>query len=126
MNRNLQGHKVDDCPIGYEDCYPSCRFWRDDRCQHEEIIKEHKGRLLSEEEIIALVTDYHLSGVQNRHVLARNVVAKCNAAHQEKMKRLIETLHYQLLGCHSTDKQFNLGIGEAMRLLKSLKEEAGL
>jgi len=44
MSESTQGIIVDKCPI-YPDypvpvCYPSYCFWRDGRCQYEEIIEE--------------------------------------------------------------------------------------
>jgi len=42
--------------------------------------------LLTDEEIINLVTDYHFSGEQNRHILAKNVAK----AQLEKVAKHIE------------------------------------
>ena len=30
---STRGHSVDNCPIGYKVCYPSCYYW-DDKCIH--------------------------------------------------------------------------------------------
>jgi len=38
------------------------------------VCKRIEGAKLSDEKIIELVTEYHFSGVENRHVLAKNVV----------------------------------------------------
>ncbi len=46
-------------------------------------------RILNEEEIIDLVTDYHLSGVENRHVLVKKAVTK---QHKQDIKDFIEWL----------------------------------
>ena len=42
---NLQGHKVEHCPIGYEYCYPSCYFRRDGKCQYKKIAREMRGKV---------------------------------------------------------------------------------
>ena len=49
-------------------------------------IKAAELPLLSDEDIIQLVTDYHISGVQNRHVLAKNVAQAQRDADMEQFK----------------------------------------
>ena len=46
-------------------------------------------RVLNEEEIIDLVTEYHLSGEKNRHILSKSVAAK---QHQADLKAFIEMI----------------------------------
>ena len=46
-----------------------------------------ESRLLKDEEIINLVTEYHLSGKQNRHILARKVALAQDA---KSVKTIIE------------------------------------
>jgi hypothetical protein len=36
----MQGHKVDNCPIKSDYCYPSCMFWQG-KCDYERIIRQN-------------------------------------------------------------------------------------
>lgn len=40
-----QAHKIKDCPIKLEYCYPSCTFWRDKKCQYRKIVREMRGEV---------------------------------------------------------------------------------
>ena len=37
-----RGHNIENCPIDFKVCYPSCFFWQDGECNYSIIIEKHR------------------------------------------------------------------------------------